>query len=122
MEDNEAVSYSVLLKELGLMKSKKGRQKWWRNLTNEEKAMYIETVQKRKAVKRRNKSLLKMKKYGDKYKCSECFHRKTGSCTDDLPCGCEFWFNPNSEIIGLAYGEADARRDKKVRQRAGIHS
>lgn len=41
--------------------------------------------------RRRQRTLAVMVKYADKYKCSECFHRKTKSCADDMPNGCEQW-------------------------------
>jgi hypothetical protein len=83
--------------------SKYQRQKWWRRLAPEQQGKYIDKTVSMKAVKRRKRSLRRMKKYGDTYKCSECFHRKTKSCTDDMPNGCEHWFNPNSEKKGIAY-------------------
>lgn len=58
------------------------------------KEKMIKEKQEQKAKERRIKSLRIMKPYGKKYKCTECFHRKSKSCTDNLPNGCEHWFNP----------------------------
>jgi hypothetical protein len=84
------------------MKSKHQRQKWWRELKPEQQAVFINKKVKDKAVRRLKKTLRTMKKYGDLYACSECFHRKVGCCTDDMPNGCEYWFNPKSNKVGLA--------------------
>ena len=83
--------------------TKKQRQRWWKNLSDEEKELYLKKIFKRKAIKRMSKSIRVMKNYIGKYKCSDCIHGKTKSCTDNLPNGCEYWFDPNSEKIGLAY-------------------
>jgi hypothetical protein len=85
------------------MKTKKQRQKWWKRQSPEEQTAFIEKKVLEKAIKRRKKSLRIMKKYGDKYSCKKCFHRATKSCTDDLPNGCEYWFNPNTKKTGIAY-------------------
>jgi len=77
-------------------KKRKSRQKWWKKQSSEQKASFIDKKVLAKAIKRRKKSLKIMKKHGDKYLCSKCFHRATKSCTDDLPNGCEYWYNPNS--------------------------
>lgn len=77
-----------------MAKSKKLRQKWWKELSDEDKAAYIDKKVLAKAIKRRKRSLRIMKNFGDKYSCKKCFHRLTKSCTDDLPNGCEFWWNP----------------------------
>lgn len=80
-------------------KSKKARRKWWNSLSSKEQNQYITKCKKAKNEKRRQKSLKVMKKHGDKYKCSECYHRKTESCTDDLPNGCEYWVNLDDGIL-----------------------
>jgi hypothetical protein len=85
------------------LKSKRERQRWWNNLSPEEQNDFIERIVAQKSIFRRNRSLERMKKYGDKYPCSECFHRLTKSCTDHLPNGCEYWWMPNSRKIGIAY-------------------
>ncbi len=84
-------------------KSKQSRQKWWKKQSPEKQAAFIDKKVLAKAVTRRNKSLKIMKKFGNKYPCSKCFHRATKSCTDDLPNGCEYWFNPNSSKVGIAF-------------------
>lgn len=55
------------------------------------------TIEKKRTAKekaQRDRSIAVMKKYGDKYKCSECLHGKLKCCTDNLPNGCEYWYNP----------------------------
>jgi len=86
-----------------IAKTKTKRRIWWLNLSEEEKAAYIEKVQKYKEINRENKTLALMVKYGQKFQCSFCFHRKTGSCVDNLPNGCQYWFSPNSSYQGIAY-------------------
>ena len=93
-------------------KSKKLRHRWWNSLTPEEQEKQIEKWQEKKAGKRKAKSLEIMSRTKHKYNCDGCFHRKTHSCTDDMPNGCEYWFDPNGEIVGCAY-DSDERRLKK---------
>lgn len=40
-----------------------------------------------------------------KFNCVSCFHRKTKNCDglSKLSKVCEYWYDPNSEIIGIAY-------------------
>ena len=42
----------------------------------------------------------------ERYCCRKCFHFKTKNCDglSDLKRSCSYWYDPNSEIIGLAYG------------------
>jgi hypothetical protein len=75
-------------------KSKAARRKWWKSLTPQQQFDYIEKIVEAKTVKRIQKSKRIMKQYGQKYKCSKCFHGKLGCCTDNLPNGCEYWYNP----------------------------
>lgn len=75
-----------------MKKSKKLRRQWWKGLSSKEQAEYINKKMEQKAAKRLQRSLTIMRKYGNKYPCSKCFHRKTKSCTDDLPNGCEHWY------------------------------
>ena len=51
----------------------------------------IQKKQEKARRRRLQRTLAIMPKYGDKYKCSACFHRKTKSCTDNMPNGCEYW-------------------------------
>lgn len=85
------------------VKSKAERQQWWASLSEDEKTAYIEGAQQRKAIKREDKTRATMVKYGQKYQCAECFHRKSGSCIDNLPNGCPHWFSPDSTFQGIAY-------------------
>lgn len=53
----------------------------------------IKAKQLAKARKRRKYSLALMLAYQGLYSCSDCIHGLSGSCTDALPNGCEYWFN-----------------------------
>ena len=71
-----------------------------------EKVWLIKHWKELKAKKRRDNSTILMRGYEDKYKCSECFHRLTKSCTDDLVFGCEYWYSPSAqESFGVGYEE-----------------
>lgn len=84
-------------------KTKKQRRQWWNSLTPDEQAEKIKEWMARKAARRKAKSLREMSKIEGVFDCADCFHRKTKSCTDDMPNGCEYWFSPGSKIQGLAY-------------------
>lgn len=84
-------------------KTKKERQRWWRSLTVDEQFEYIESIMTKKAIKRRVETTQMMKKYGDKFSCVTCFHRTTGSCIDDMPNGCQYYYNPVTGLDGIAY-------------------
>ena len=66
-----------------------GKGKVW----NEEQ---IAEKQTNKALQRRNRSLALMKDYPGQYKCSACIHGKTENCKDNLPNGCEYYYNAAS--------------------------
>ena len=53
-----------------------------------------------------------------RYCCLTCFHRKTGSCNglSSLEKVCEYWFDPNSKIQGLAY-ERGSEQEHKCQKR-----
>lgn len=93
------------------MKTKAERQRWWRSLTPQQQFDYVEKLVAGKAVLRCKESLRVMAKFGDKFKCSECFHRTTKACTDDLPCGCQWYWNP---ITGLQGPKLEAQRSKNL--------
>lgn len=84
-------------------KSKTQRRKWWFSLTSDQQGEQIKKWRRKKAERRRKKSAKIMSKTKNRYKCDGCFHRKTKSCEDDMPHGCEYWFDPKSKIVGLAY-------------------
>lgn len=86
-----------------MKKSKKARQKWWRDLSDTQRSDYLEGIVKRKGEKRRANSIKVMVKYGRKYECAKCFHGQGGNCTDNLPNGCEHWYHPKSKKMGIAY-------------------
>lgn len=85
-------------------KSKKQRQQWWADQTPDQQAVHLTRWQKVKSATRRTRSNEFMAKINILFSCKKCFHGLTKSCTDNLPRGCEYWFNPKSDIIGLAYG------------------
>jgi len=81
-------------------RTKAERQRWWRSLNPDQQFEYIEKIVLGKAIKRRQQSLRKMKKYGNKFSCETCFHRTTKACDDDLPNGCEWWYSPKAKKQG----------------------
>jgi hypothetical protein len=91
------------------MKTKKLRQRWFNNLSEEDKKAFIDKKIEEKAQKRAEKS--KLFRGTDRFNCLSCIHYKTGSCEDwqaDKVCN---WFdNPEDSIKGLNY------KDKPVEQ------
>ena len=81
-------------------KTKQERQRWWFNLTPKQQVDYIEKLVDKKKIKRHKEALRTMRKYGDKFSCTTCFHRKIRSCEDDLPCGCGYWYSPTAKKQG----------------------
>lgn len=100
------------------MKSKKARQKWWRDLSDSQRHEYVEGIVKRKGERRREKSIKALSKVNQKFDCSKCFHGQGGNCTDKLPNGCEHWFNPKSKKMGIA--EQNIKKKSKKQWRAII--
>jgi len=97
-----------------VQKTKKERQKWFYSLSPEQRQAFIERKVKQKSIKRRNNSLKVMKKYKSKYKCSECHHGIGGHCTDNLPNGCECWYNPNAkQSFGINLGNKSLETPRK---------
>ena len=70
-------------------------QKWFRSLTPEQQAAYMskKTAEKdaQKSIFRRNRSIALMKPHAGQYNCKDCIHGKSGSCTDNLENGCEYF-------------------------------
>ena len=64
---------------------------WLKNLEKQ-----IKKKQTQKAQSRKDKSLALMKRYPGQYKCTACIHGKTKNCMDNLPNGCEYYFNAAS--------------------------
>lgn len=81
-----------------MRKSKAERQRWWRNLSSEKRAAYIEKIVARKAGRRKAKEEAEsdeVKKIIGRDKCCEnCFHLKTKSCDglSSLKKVCIQWF------------------------------
>lgn len=73
------------------IKSKKQRQNWWKNLTPEQQISFIDKKVAEKALKRQKKSIKLMKQHKIHHNCNFCLHRKTQSCTNNLPDGCEYY-------------------------------
>ena len=73
------------------MKSKKQRRQWWDALDEDGKAKCVNYWLKKKADKRRKKSIsiMKRRKLKD---CQKCIHGVTKSCGDNLPKGCEYFY------------------------------
>jgi len=69
----------------------KERQVWWENLPDTERQKYINSKVKAKQAFRNNRSIALMKPYAGQYNCKDCIHGKTGSCTDNLENGCEYF-------------------------------
>lgn len=61
------------------------------------KAEYIEKQivkrQEKQALIRRRRSMAIMRDYPGQYRCTTCTHGKTGNCVDQLPNGCEHYYN-----------------------------
>ncbi|KKL71654.1 hypothetical protein LCGC14_2092750 [marine sediment metagenome] len=85
-------------------KSKKQRQQWWKEQTSDQQAVHLARWQKVKSATRRTSSVELMDKINVLFSCKKCFHGIVKACTDNLPKGCEYWYKPGSDVIGLAYG------------------
>lgn len=77
-----------------LTKSKAERQKWWADLTEQQKDEYLTEKQELKHQKNITKSIRLMEQKDLKFDCNQCFHHKTRSCIDVLPRGCEYFYIP----------------------------
>ena len=55
----------------------------------------IAEVRANQALRRRSRSLALMKNYSG-YHCKACIHGKTDNCVDQLPNGCEYYYNAAS--------------------------
>jgi len=97
------VKYGIGKKKKKKVKSKKQRQAWWNNLSQEQKSKQIDKWKNRQKRRRIQSSIDRMKTAKVKHECSTCFHCITENCITRLKHGCEYWFNPNSNIQGLAY-------------------
>lgn len=64
----------------------------------------IKYIIKAKREKRLARTLKVMKAFGDKYKCSDCFHGQIQACSIcPLPNGCEEYFNADNNVFGIKY-------------------
>lgn len=97
------------------MKSKRERQRWWKGLSGGQRAAYVDKVVVGKGEKRKQKSIKLIAKHPGKYKCSDCFHGLIKSCTDNLPNGCEYWYNPHSKKQGISF-ERQQKRYNRIRK------
>ena len=73
------------------IKSKVERQKWWADLSDQQRVDYLIKVQERKSAKRKAKSI-KIMANRKAVNCKQCFHGISKSCTDTLPRGCEYHY------------------------------
>ena len=93
-------------------KTKKQRRQWWNNLSPEQQAKQLDKWQAKKAAKRKARSIRIMAKAEIKHNCSSCYHYITKNCKADMKWGCEYWYNPNSQITGLAYPKEEPDKKK----------
>ena len=78
-----------------MIKSKKQRQKWWKNLPIGAKKAFIHKKVAEKAEYRINRSKQWLKDNKLTFDCSVCIHHLSKSCEDEkrLSGGCEYWEN-----------------------------
>ena len=93
-------------------KTKKQRRKWWNSLSPEQQAKHLDKWQVQKAANRKARSVKIMAEAEIKHNCSGCYHKITKNCEDDMKWGCEYWYNSNSRITGLAYPEEEPDKKK----------
>ena len=96
--------------------TKAQRQEWWKKLTLEEQIDYVQKKGNEKARFRRARSIKLMADKPGQFSCRGCFHRKTQSCEDNLPNGCEYWYDPADKKQGLAYKTPEKPLTKKQRR------
>jgi hypothetical protein len=71
---------------------------WFRGLTPEQQEKRIEVLCQKKAELRIQKDLGLMAKYGQRFACFKCLHRKTGSCLQEMPCGCSDFYDQEQNL------------------------
>lgn len=79
-------------------KDKPQRQKWWADLTEQQKDEYLTEKQELKHQKNITKAIGLMEQKNLKFDCLQCFHHKTHSCTDNLPNGCQSFYDPQAKV------------------------
>ncbi len=57
---------------------------------------WIAKQQEKKALTRRRRSVAQMSAYPGQFRCKACIHGKTDNCQDNLPNGCEYYYNAAS--------------------------
>ena len=92
-------------------KTKKQRRKWWNSLTEDQQAKHLDKWTTDKKEKRRARNIAIMDKAEIKHNCKTCFHGITKNCEAGMKWGCEYWFNPQSSITGLAYPQEEENKD-----------
>jgi len=84
-------------------KSKKQRRSWFKALSNEAKAVFIE----QQVVKKQERRDAKMRQYMQanklKFDCSKCCHGIGGHCTDQTEIGCTYFYDAINDKYGPAY-------------------
>ncbi len=101
-------------------KGKKQKREWWYKLTPDERERQLVKWQGDKAAKRIAKSIQIMKKAKVKHNCKTCFHGITKNCTNNLKWGCEYWFNTQSTIRGLAFKHEGVNSENKAEWAAKV--
>lgn len=73
--------------------TKAEKQRWFENLTPEEKQAFVYRSKQKKADERRDLHIKLMSQFSEKFDCKDCIHRKTMSCTDLMPNGCPYFYD-----------------------------
>ena len=71
----------------------KRKKRGYAKLRKGEFERMIQSRQTKKAAERRESSLRLMQDYPGQYDCKDCIHGITGSCTNALPNGCEYFYD-----------------------------
>jgi hypothetical protein len=71
---------------------------WFRGLTPEQQEERIAALCQKKAELRIQRDLELMAKYGQRFACFKCLHRKTGSCLQEMPCGCSDFYDQEQNL------------------------
>jgi hypothetical protein len=79
---------------------------------------FIEQKNKKKSIERRNYSLRLMQDYPGEYNCKECIHGITGSCTDNLPSGCQLFYDTRT---GRSFSGIDIRKERIIQAIRDYH-
>ena len=67
------------------------------------KDRHLSEEKKKKGIIRHNEEYKAIYVGTEKYNCETCFHRKSCDNAWDKSTCCSYWYNPKSEIQGIAY-------------------